>query len=550
MRLLLLGGLLAACTATRGGAVAAPEPYAAAEAARILREGGNAIDAAVCVGFVLAVTHPYAGNLGGGGFFVVHLDSGEKRETVLDCREVAPGAATRGMYLDKAGEPRREASLVGPLAAGVPGSVDGYLRLLEKYGTLKRRRVLAPAIRLAREGFRIDPALYRSLKQHRRLLERFEETAAIFFPDGRQLEVGDTLRQPQLAEVLEAIAKAGRGGFYLGWFAREVEQANRKYGGAMTARDLARYASKWREPIRGEYGGYTVVTMPPPSSGGVVLLQILGMLERGGYAGLGPAPRKHLFIEASKRAFADRAVHFGDPDQVAVPVRAMLDKAYLDGRFASIRMNRATPSVNIGAGAHALGGGRESRETCHFSIVDRHGNAVACTTTLNGAYGSGLAVHGVLLNNEMDDFTAKPGEPNQFGLIQGEKNAIAPFKRPLSSMTPTILLDRSGEPVLVLGSPGGPTIISTVGQVVAQFVAGMSLAEAVAAPRVHHQWMPDMVLAEPLPPRELAYLESLGHRIRTQGRPIGDVQAVARTDFGRFTPVSDSRGRGSVAAPK
>ena len=545
-RLLLILALLGACKAsTKGGAVATPEPLAAQEAQRILRAGGNAVDAAVAVGFVLAVTHPYAGNLGGGGFIVAHIDG---EDIVLDCRETAPGAATADMYLDGEGEPVRAASLVGPLAAGVPGSVDGYLRLLERYGTMSRKQVLAPAIRLAREGFRVDPGLYRSLVAHEKLLARFPETAAIFLPGGKPPEIGEVLRQPQLAEVLEEIAKVGRGGFHQGWFADEVAKANKKYGGRITAEGHGPLPVRLaRSRSGGRYGGLDVVTMPPPSSGGVVLLQILGMLERGGYASLEPGPRLHLFVEASRRAFADRAVHFGDPDHVDVPVEALLAKEYLDKRFATISMVKASRSVDVFAGTFD---GGESTETCHFSVVDGKGNAVSCTTTLNGAYGCGLAIHGVLFNNEMDDFTAKPGVPNQFGLIQGKKNAIAPHKRPLSSMTPTIVL-RDGEPFLVVGSPGGPTIISSVCQVIAHHVGEkMPLPASVAAPRVHHQWQPDHILAELLPAEITRYLRDLGHELKTHTRPIGDVQAVGRDKYGRGVPVSDPRGRGAVALPR
>jgi gamma-glutamyltranspeptidase/glutathione hydrolase len=401
--------------------------------------------------------------------------------------------------------------------------------------------VLAPAIRLAREGFEVDQGLHDSLARHRDLLGKYPETAAILLPGGRVPAAGDRLRQPDLGSVLEEIAARGRDGFYRGWFAERVQELAEKYGGILTTGDLFAYEAKVREPLRGSYRGLAVLTMPPPSSGGVCLLQILDALERGGYERMRREQRLHLFVEASRRAFADRARWFGDPDFAPVPVARLLDPAYLESRFLTISMTRATPSAEVQGGLAA----EESRETCHFSVADDQGNAVSCTTTLNGAYGCGLAVCGVLLNNEMDDFTLSPGTPNQFGLVQGEANAIAPGKRPLSSMTPTILL-RDGRVELVLGSPGGPTIISTVAQVLAhRYAQGLPLAAAIGEPRVHCQWMPDEVLCEPLSPAERRSLEALGHRIREKETPMGDVQAVGRTASGRLVGESDPRGRGA-----
>jgi len=544
LRRVALGLLLAACASTQPpgatagalpGAVAAPEAHAAREGASVLRAGGNAFDAAVCVGFVLAVTHPEAGNLGGGGFLLVHRP-GER--FAIDAREVAPQAATRDMYLDSNGIVRPDLTLVGPLAAGVPGSVAGYLRLHERCGSLPRGRLLAPAIRLAEEGFRVDAGLAASLERNRHLLARFEETRRVFFRDQRPLRQGELLRQPELAAVLRAIAAEGAEGFYRGRIAEAIAAGSAAHGGGITTDDLAAYAPKEREVLSGAFAGHEVVTMPPPSSGGVLLLQILAMLERGGYGTMRPVQRHHFLAEVSRRAFADRTPHFGDPDFVDVPVAELLDPAYLQHRLESIDLTRATPSSEIEGRPLPA----ESPETCHFSVVDRAGNAVACTTTLNGAYGCGLMVHGVLLNNEMDDFSVKPGIPNQFGLVQGEKNAIEPGKRPLSSMTPAILL-REGRPVLVLGSPGGPTIISTVAQVVAnRLLLGMDLADAVRAPRLHCQWLPDEILHEELPPAELRALERLGHRLRRKAGPMGDVQAVGLGE----SAVSDPRGRGAA----
>ncbi len=536
--------LLAACAstlpegATAGalpGAIAAPEPHAAREGAKVLRDGGNAFDAAVTIGFVLAVTHPEAGNLGGGGFLLAHRPG---EEFVIDAREVAPLAATRDMYLDAQGVLRPDASLVGPLASGVPGSVAGYLRLHERCGSLPRGRLLAPAIRLAEEGFLVDQGLAASLERSRHLLSRFEATRRVFFRDGRPLRQGERLAQPELATVLRAISGQGADGFYRGPVAQAIVEGCTAHGGRITLEDLATYRPREREVLKGRFAGHEVLTMPPPSSGGVLLLQILSMLEQGGYGGMRPVQRHHLFAEASRRAFADRATHFGDPDFVEVPVDALLDPDYLKARLESIDLTRATPSSAIEARPLPA----ESGETCHFSVVDRAGNALSCTTTLNGAYGCGLVVHGLLLNNEMDDFAAKPGVPNQFGLVQGGKNAIEPGKRPLSSMAPTILL-RDGQPVLVLGSPGGPTIISVVAQVIAnRLLLGMDLAAAVRAPRLHNQWLPDELMHENLPPDEARALERLGHRLRRKAGPMGDVQAVGLGEGA----VSDLRGRGAA----
>ena len=549
----LLALALAACGTSRpaparatGGAVSMPEPHAARAALAALDDGGNAIDAAVCAGFVLAVTHPEAGNLGGGSFFVVHTP---KESFVVDARETAPRAARRDTYLDRDGNVRPEVSTVGPLAAGVPGTVAGLLLLHERGGRLPRERVLAPAIQLAEEGFRVDDGLRASLERHRALLERFPESARVFLPGGN---VPRTLKQPELARVLKAISLEGAPGFYRGWFAELVQNTCSKHAPGwqpqwITIGDLYTYTPKVREVLRGTYRGHEVLTMPPPSSGGVVMLQMLDMLERGGYAGMRPEQRLHLFAEAGKRAFADRAAYFGDPDFADVPVAELLDPAYVQRRFLEISMTAATPSTAVagGLGGEEGGcGGSESEETCHFSVIDREGNAVACTTTLNGAYGCGLAVSGVLLNNEMDAFTFKPGVPNICGLIQGEANAVAPGKRPLSSMTPTILL-KDGKPVLALGSPGGPTIISTVAQVLANHLAlGMALPAAVAAPRIHHQWLPDEVIHEELTPEQVRSLTTLGHVLHPRERPMGDVQAVGYVG-GLLTGVADPRGRGS-----
>ncbi|HEX5138082.1 MAG TPA: gamma-glutamyltransferase [Planctomycetota bacterium] len=521
------------------GAVAAPERHAKDAGEDVLRDGGNAVDAAVCMAFVLAVTHPEAGNLGGGTLMVVHTPT---EDFAVDAREVATRAARTGLYLDADGKPKPDATLVGPLAAGVPGTVAGLLLLHERAGKLPRERILAPAIELADGGFRVDAGLHDSLAKHRDLLSKFPETASIFLPDGQVPDAGYRLQQPELANALREISANGTQGFYRGWMAQRIQEVSEKYGGNITIGDLYTYEAKIRAPIKGSYRGLEVLTMPPPSSGGVCVLQILDLLERGGYDWMRPEQRAHLLVEAERRAFADRALYFGDPDAVEVPVVELLDPNYLQSRFVTIHMTEATPSAQVKGGLPTA----ESAQTCHLSVADEQGYAVSLTTTLNGAYGCGVSVSGVLLNNEMDDFTLLPGVPNQFGLIQGESNLLAAGRRPLSSMSPTIVL-KDGQVDLVVGSPGGPTIISVVAEVIAnRYAAGMSLEAAIRAPRRHCQWMPDEVLAEPLPPDVARALDDLGHHVRIKKEPMGDVQAVGRNPMGRLHGVSDPRGRGAA----
>jgi gamma-glutamyltranspeptidase/glutathione hydrolase len=494
--------------------------------AAVLKRGGNAVDAAVAVGLALAVTWPAAGNLGGGGFMVIRLANG--RATAIDYREVAPAAAHRSMYLDEAGKPVPGASLVGYRAAGVPGTVAGLSLALEKYGTMKWRDVVEPARRLAADGFPVTPALARDLRRSR-LLDQFPESRRIFLRDRRPYEAGEILRQPDLAQTLQRIGEKGAREFYQGRTAALVAADMEANGGLITLRDLKRYRAVERRPLRGAYRGVQLVTMPPPSSGGVALLEILHLLERQDLRSLGPAsPQKHhLVIEAMRRAFADRAEFMGDPDFVRVPVAGLISPRYADEVRKSIDPARATPSAQVG---HGRPWPYESAETTHYSIVDAAGNAVANTYTLNGAYGCGATVRGAgfLLNNEMDDFAARPGSPNGYGLVQGEANAIAPRKRPLSSMAPTILL-RSGRLYGALGSPGGPTIISTLLQVILNLVDhDMDLQSALDAPRIHHQWLPDVVEFEPggLGPAVMEDLKARGHRLAGRPLAIGDVAAV------------------------
>lgn len=505
--------------------VVAQEPHAADVGVEVLRKGGNAVDAAVAVAFALAVTHPTAGNLGGGGFLLLRKASGET--TFLDFRERAPAKAARDMYLDAEGKLTRD-SLVGWRAPGVPGTVHGLATAHRKYGSRPWAELVAPAIRLAR-GFQVSYALSESLKSSSKLLSRFPESNRIFLRDGRNFEAGDTLAQPELTRTLLRIAKAGAKDFYEGETARRFVAAMAANGGLITAQDLKDYRTAERKPLEGAYRGYQIITAPPPSSGGVGILQMMGMLEGSGYEkpGQGAAATVHYLAEVMRRYYADRSEHLADPDFYKVPVSGLLSKAYIDRLKASIDPARASTSEQIRPGKPAAA---ESTETTHFSIVDAQGNAVALTYTLNGGYGCGVTVPGLgfLLNNEMDDFSAKPGHPNLFGLVQGEANAIQPGKRPLSSMTPTIVL-KDGKVFMVVGAPGGSRIINGVLQVILNVIDfGMNAQEAIDAPRIHHQWQPDKLMLERgFSPDTIALLEQKGHTIDSISG-VALVEAIVR----------------------
>jgi gamma-glutamyltranspeptidase/glutathione hydrolase len=512
------GPIAASEVRAQRGMVASASAPASRAGVEILRRGGNAIDAAVAVGFAMAVTYPAAGNLGGGGFMVVRLTKGES--AAVDYRETAPRAAHRDMYLDPSGAVRPEASTVGPLAAGVPGTVAGFALAHRRWGRLPWRDVV--------DGFPVSRALARSLRGSD-LLARFEESRRIFQRNGDFYREGEVLRQPELAETLRRIQVDGPRGFYEGWTAALLATHQRAAGGLITTEDLKRYRPLLRKPVHGTYRGYVILSMPPPSSGGAVLIEMLNVLERSDLARFGPtsAERAHLLVETMRRAFADRAEFFGDPAFVSVPVKGLTSKAYAAGLARSIDNERASSSDRVG---HGRPPGAETVETTHYSVVDAGGNAVANTYTLNGAFGSGMTVPGAgfLLNNEMDDFTSKPGAPNLFGLIQGEANAIVPGKRPLSSMSPTIVL-KDGRLAYVIGSPGGPTIINSVLQVIVNLIDhGMRLQQAVDAPRLHHQWKPDQISYEPgaLPAPVMQALNAKGHRFAARPGVIGDVQAI------------------------
>jgi gamma-glutamyltranspeptidase/glutathione hydrolase len=533
----------------RNGMVVAQEAMAARIGADILRAGGNAVDAAVATGFAMAVTYPRAGNIGGGGFMVIHLAK-RKKDIAIDYRETAPAAITRDSFLDAAGNADPQKSIASGLGIGVPGTVAGLALAHRKYGSGKftLAQLIAPAIGLARDGFVVEGDLADTFASARPLFQKWPSSAKVLLKsEGQSYAQGDRLTQTDLADTLQAIAKGGPRAFYRGPIAEKIAGAVRQAGGVMTAADLKGYRAVERRPLRGRYRGYDIVSMPPPSSGGTHLIEILNILEGYDLRKTGPASPEtaHLLVEAMKRAYADRAVYLGDPDFVTVPVRALTSKRYAHNLRKSIG-ERATPSADIRNGDPAKA---EGDNTTHYSVVDRFGNAVSNTYTLNLSYGVGLIAEGtgVLLNNEMDDFAAKPGAPNAFGLVGASANAPAPRKRPLSSMTPTIVM-KDGNPYLVTGSPGGSRIISTVLQVIVNVLDHqMPLADAIAAPRLHHQWLPDQVSAERgYPEATLKALAERGHQIMV--RPPGtSANSILVTPDG-LIGAADSRTRGALAA--
>ncbi|MDI3469590.1 MAG: gamma-glutamyltranspeptidase/glutathione hydrolase [Pseudolabrys sp.] len=530
----------------KNGMVVAQEAAAARVGADILKRGGNAIDAAVAVGFAMAVTYPRAGNIGGGGFMVIHLAKGNEN-VAIDYRETAPAAATPTMFLDAAGNPDPHKSRDSALSIGVPGTVAGLTLAEAKYGSgaFTLAELMAPAIDLAAKGVPVDDDTLDSLPAARDRLARWPASAAIFLkPDGSPLDGSDILVQKDLAGVLRRIAHDGPAGFYEGDTAQKLAAAIQAAGGLITAGDLKNYRAVIRKPVTGTYHGYDIVSMPPPSSGGIVLLEMLNILE--GYD-LGHAPKvdaEHWIIEAMKRAYADRAVYMGDPETVKVPVQGLISKAYATGLRKTIT-ERATPAAEIHAGDPAP---FEGQNTTHFSVIDRDGNAVSNTYTLNFSYGLGMvaAGTGILLNNELDDFTAKAGAANAYGLVGYAANLPGPNKRPLSSMTPTIVL-KDGKPVLVTGSPGGSRIITAVLQVILNALDfHMPIDEAVTAPRLHDQWLPDQVLVEPgFDPAVLAALAARGHDI-VPAQPGTSANSIAVTPDG-YVGAADTRTRGAFA---
>jgi len=506
--------------------VASVHELASQAGVEIMRKGGNAVDAAVATGFALAVVHPQAGNIGGGGFLLLRTAKGDVH--FIDFRERAPDRATENMYLDAQGNVVEGASTIGYLSIGIPGSVAGLAYAESKYGKLSLDKVMAPAIRLAKDGFPLAWEDARDLKDEE--LAKFPDSRRIFQRDGNYYQPGEVLKQPELARTLQRIAK-NPDGFYHGAMARQVAAAIQKGGGLVTADDLAKYEVKEREPIRGTYRGYDVISAPPPSSGGVGLVEILNILEGFDLQKLGnrSAASIHLTAEAFRRAFYDRADFMGDPDYAKIPVPQLLDKRYaeawresIDPEHASVSKDLKRPSIfsELERVAHVAPVAiPEPENTTHYSVVDADGDAVAVTTTLNDSFGSRVTANGLgfLLNDEMDDFAAKQGVPNIYGLIQGPANAIAPGKRPLSAMTPTIVV-KDGKLFLVLGSPGGPTIITTVANILMGVVDyGLDIREAVNAPRFHHQWLPDGILVEDrLSPDTMNLLRSKGHKLQVE----------------------------------
>ncbi len=528
--------------------VTAQEPLATDVGVAVLKSGGNAVDAAVAIGFALAVTHPYAGNIGGGGFMLVRFADG--RSTFIDFREAAPLAASRNMYLDAKGDPTRD-SIVGWRAAGVPGSVRGFELAHKKYGHKSWAALLKPAVELAKKGYALSYAQAETLRSERtvKLLSQFPESKRIFLKDGKLFEADDHFRQPELARTLDRIARKGANAFYEGETAKTFAAEMAKAGGLITVEDLAQYRAVERKPIEGDYKGHHIITAPPPSSGGIGIIQMLGMIENSGYekTGSGSSASIHYVAEAMRRYYADRSEYFGDPDFFHVPVRGLLDPEYIRMRAATIDREHATPSDKKVAGQPTRA---ESNETTHYNVVDAQGNAVAVTYTLNGGFGNGVTVPGLgfLLNNEMDDFAAKPGFENMFHLVQGEGNAIAPRKRPLSSMTPTIVT-RDGKLEMLLGAPGGSRIITAVLQVFLNVVDfGMNIQDAIDAPRFHHQWKPDDLEHERgISPDTLAALKARGHHIEDLKYTVTARVDVIRSADGWLEGGSDGRGAGKAA---
>lgn len=505
--------------------VASTSRLASQIGADIMKRGGNAVDAAVAVAFALAVVYPEAGNIGGGGFMLIRFRDG--KTTAIDYREVAPLAATRDMFLDAHGEPIKGegSSTVGWRAPGVPGTVAGLEMAFRKYGSkrLSWAQLVEPARRLAAEGFLLSYLNARSLSNNGNKLGNYEESRKVFFNDAKTYGEGERLRQLDLARTLARIERGGAREFYQGVTAHLIAEDMRRHNGLITLEDLRRYRPRERTPLHQTYRGYEVISMPPPSSGGAVLMEMLNILEGFNLSAMNPysSEKYHLMIEAMRRAYADRAEYMGDPDFVSVPVAALISKAYAARQRSSINPERASSSAEI-RGGHA--DEFPTGETTHFSIVDPEGNVVANTYTLNDLFGSGVTAKGtgVLLNDEMDDFTAKPGVPNLWGVIQGERNAIQPGKRPLSSMTPTIVLRRNGSFWFAVGARGGARIINAVMQVLINVIDhGMNIQQAIDSPRIHHQWFPDAVLYEPfgLSADTMSALERRGHKLQPAAKP-------------------------------
>jgi len=531
--------------------VVAQEPLAADVGLAVLKNGGNAVDAAIAIGFALAVTHPVAGNIGGGGFMLVRLADG--RTTFLDFRECAPQKATRDMYIGPDGNATKD-SILGWRSSGVPGSVAGFGAAFEKFGSKPWADLVNPAVALARDGFIVSKTLVESLQRAQQMLASDPESKRIFLRNGNLYQLGDFFKQPELAATLERIADRGVKGFYEGETAERLVAAMAAHGGLITLQDLAGYKVIDRKPLTGTYRNFGIITAPPPSAGGIGLLQILGMLKDTNYASDGPDSAKavHYEAEAMRRVYADRSEYLGDPDFYVVPVKPLLDPAYLARRRATIAADRATPSdlvepglpktLNAGVSFH------ESSQTTHYNVIDAKGNAVAVTYTLNNSYGNGITAPGLgfLLNDEMDDFAAKPGSPNMFGMLGSDANAIAPGKRPLSAMTPTIIT-RNGKVFMAVGAPGGSRITTGVTEVILDVLDfHMNPQDAVDLPRFHHQWKPDILyLQNGFPEESARALQAMGYEVKpTEG--VARVEAIV-VNNGILEGGTESRLNGKVA---
>lgn len=520
-------------------------PLASAAAAEIMKAGGNAVDAAVALGFALTVTWPEAGNIGGGGYMVIKMADG--RSTAVDYREIAPLAATRDMYLDASGT-LTDKSVAGHLASGVPGAVSGMSQALEKYGTMTLAQVMAPAIRMARDGFVVDSSLASSIKSGHTWVAKYSPNAP-YFPNGQPVAAGATLIQPDLARTLQAIADSGAAAFYSGWIADSLVAEQQRGGGIITKADLAKYTPEFRTPIQSTFREYRLLAMPPSSSGGVTMTEALNILEQ--YDSLPPYGSTrwfHLVGSAFQRAFIDRNVKIGDPAFVTVPMEQLTSKSYAKALQATINLDKATATHDVEPLMEAAA--REPTHTTHYSVVDGKGNAVATTTTLNNSWGSGVWVRGAgfMLNDEMDDFAAQPGKPNMFGLVQGEQNAIQPGKRMLSAMSPTIVSDKNGNVLLVIGAAGGPTIITGTSEVILNvLVHRMSLMDAMRAPRVHHQALPDSLTFETngIAPAVLDSLRAMGYGMR-EVRALVNINAIMRINGGWEGVPEPRRAGGAV----
>ncbi|MBQ3585753.1 MAG: gamma-glutamyltransferase [Synergistaceae bacterium] len=531
--------------AGENGMAVTTQPLADMAGQLILDSGGNAIDAAVAVGYALAVVHPQAGNIGGGGFAIIHTADG--KDYALDFREIAPGAATRDMYLDDKGNVIPGESTGTYKAAGIPGTVAGMSAMLERFGTKTLSEVMATAIELAEKGYILSERQAGSMAAFRDKLYKFPASRKYFLkPDGTPYKAGERFIQSDLAETLKRISAEGPKGFYEGKTAELIEADMKANGGLITLEDLKKYTVKWSEPSTATYRGYKIVSMCPPSSGGAVVAEILNVMENADMRTLwaaSPAQAIHVMAEAMRQAYADRSEYMGDPDFVKVPVDELTSKEYAKKIFDRINPRKATPSDNVRPGLTPL---KEGTNTTHYSVVDKFGNAVSVTYTINDSWGSGASVEGAgfLLNNEMDDFSVKPGVPNIYGLVGGDANAVAPFKRPLSSMSPSIV-SKDGKTILVVGSPGGARIITTVLQVIANVIdRRMSVNAAVSAPRYHMQWLPDELRIEPgngLSPADIEALVGMGYKLSLQPF-MGDVNVIMiDPDTGVITGSHDSR---------